>query len=107
MNVISQNPDCISVTISHLSLDEQTTVMDNTSVKMLFVEYRLCGIDLQETETPFSLPKPLPGKEIAFNFKKVFWVDHKNNYERRQYLASMLLPDDPEQGRVRFTGKTI
>lgn len=28
-----------------------------------------------------------------------FQVDMQKNYERRQYLAAMLLPDDPEQGR--------
>ena len=26
-------------------------------------------------------------------------VDMRKNYERRQHLASMLLPDDPEKGR--------
>ena len=28
-----------------------------------------------------------------------FHVDLKNNYTRRQYLASMLLPSDPDDGR--------
>ena len=29
----------------------------------------------------------------------VFHVDFDNFYERRQYLASMLLPEDPLDGR--------
>ncbi|VEL12464.1 unnamed protein product [Protopolystoma xenopodis] len=32
-----------------------------------------------------------------------FPVDFTHNYQRRQYLASMLLPDDPSQGRITFT----
>ena len=44
--------------------------MDNDSIKQLFVEYKFLGIDAQETETPFSLPKPQPGHQIQFNFSK-------------------------------------
>lgn len=36
-------------------------------------------------------------------FVTVFHVDHDHCYERRQYLASMLLPEDVDSGQVRFT----
>lgn len=32
-----------------------------------------------------------------------FHVDMAKNYSKRQYLAGMLLPDDPDGGRIRFT----
>lgn len=119
----------VTVTISHLSLNEKATVLNNDSVKQLFVAYNFLGIEPQELETPFSLPKPKANLPITYNFTKSKWlfdfhckliskfcqkvssnhwflacltafqVDMQKNYERRQYLAAMLLPDDPEQGR--------
>ena len=35
-----------------------------------------------------------------------FAVDYENNYERRQYLASMLLPNDPDEGRLVLLEQT-
>ncbi|XP_069113817.1 protein fantom-like isoform X2 [Argopecten irradians] len=93
----------VTITISHLSLEEGADVLHRDNIRQLFVAYNFLGIDPQELETPFSLPKPRPGQQIAFNFSKTFQVDIEKNYTRRQFLASMLLPDDPEQGRIRFT----
>lgn len=91
--------DTVSITISHLSLDDNAGVDDD---RQLFAAYQFLGIDPQELETPISLPKPKLGQQCTFNFSKTFKVDLKHNYERRQYLASMLLPDDPDNGRIRF-----
>ncbi|XP_052715363.1 X-linked retinitis pigmentosa GTPase regulator-interacting protein 1-like [Crassostrea angulata] len=103
---LSGNTDSVTVTISHLSLKEKAhvtcPVLNNDSVK-LFVAYNFLGIEPEELETPFSLPKPKANLPITYNFTKTFQVDMQENYERRQYLAAMLLPDDPEQGRIRFT----
>ena len=33
----------------------------------------------------------------------VFRVDYESQYERRQFLAARLLPDDGDEGRLRFT----
>ena len=44
--------------------------MENPNIQMLFVEYQFLGCPLQETEAPFSLPKPKPGGQITFNFNK-------------------------------------
>ncbi|XP_076449555.1 protein fantom-like isoform X2 [Babylonia areolata] len=95
--------DRVTVVVSHLSLEEESEVMANPSVQQLFVEYRFLGLPPQDTETPFALPKPRPFHTIAFNFSKTVDVDMEKNYERRQRLAAMLLPDDPDQGRIRFT----
>ncbi len=70
MLCLLQNPDIVVVTISHLSFEEGSSAMDNPDIKMLFVEYRLMGIPMEETETPFSLPKPKAHSQIVFNFRK-------------------------------------
>ncbi|XP_022337426.2 protein fantom-like isoform X1 [Crassostrea virginica] len=101
--VVNKAANTVTVTISHLSLNEKATVLSNDNVKQLFVAYNFLGIEPQELETPFSLPKPKANTSITYNFTKTFQVDMQKNYERRQYLAAMLLPDDPEQGRIRFT----
>ncbi|XP_052231915.1 protein fantom-like isoform X2 [Dreissena polymorpha] len=99
----SKPGNSVTVAINHISLEENSPAMENESIRQLFVEYKFLGIDPAETETPFSLPKPKPYHNIQFNFSKTFHVDFENNYQRRQYLASMLLPSDPDDGRIRFT----
>lgn len=99
----SKPGNSVTVAINHVSLEEGSNVMNNSDIRQLFVEYKFLGIDPQETETPFSLPKPKPYHNIQFNFSKTFHVDFEKNYQRRQYLASMLLPSDPDDGRIRFT----
>ena len=58
------------VGIHNFHLNEHATVHQNDAAKMLFVEYRLLGVSSEETETPYSLPKPPPGKQVSFNFVK-------------------------------------
>ncbi|XP_052817311.1 protein fantom-like isoform X2 [Mya arenaria] len=99
----SKPGNSVTVAINRVSLEEDSAAMANDHIKQLFVEYKFLGIDPQETETPFSLPKPKPYHNIQFNFSNTFHVDFENNYQRRQYLASMLLPTDPDDGRIRFT----
>jgi hypothetical protein len=60
----------VTVAINHVSLEEDADAMNNPSIRQLFVEYKFLGIDPQETETPFSLPKPKPYHNIQFNFSK-------------------------------------
>ena len=61
----------VKVVVSEVALDPGAPTLADPSVKMLFVEYRFLGEPLQETETPYSLPKPsVPGKAIVFNFNK-------------------------------------
>ncbi|XP_063439453.1 protein fantom-like isoform X8 [Mytilus trossulus] len=93
----------VTVTITHLVLSTGASVLDNESIRQLFVSYNFLGIKADELETPFSLPKPKAEQQINFNFSKTFHVDMAKNYPKRQYLAGMLLPDDPDGGRIRFT----
>ncbi|KAK6982601.1 protein fantom [Biomphalaria glabrata] len=93
----------VTIVIAELSLDEDSPPMLDENVKQLFVEYRFYGVDPSETETPFSLPKPKPHQTIQFNFSKTIPVDLDTHYERRRYLASMLLPNHQEKGRLKFT----
>ena len=58
------------VTIAHVRLEADAPILNNDAIQMLFVEYRFLGVPLEETETPFSLPKPKPDTQIAFNFTK-------------------------------------
>ena len=97
--------DLVTIEVGYLELDEESSLFDSRDIK-LYVEYRLPGISVEETETPFSLPVPRSNqrnKKMLFNFLKTFRVDFEENYQRRQHLAAMLLPDDPMQGRMRFT----
>nr|KAG5707913.1 hypothetical protein BaRGS_031644 [Batillaria attramentaria] len=95
--------DQVTVVVSHLTLDEESAVMINRDIKQLFVAYNFLGLPPDETETPFSLPKPKPYHSIHFNFSKTVQVDMEHHYERRQLLAAKLLPDDPEHGKIKFT----
>ncbi|KAL3860281.1 hypothetical protein ACJMK2_010423 [Sinanodonta woodiana] len=93
----------VTITITSLSLYPDSPPMHDDSIKQLFVEYKFLGIKPEETETPFSLPKPKPNSHIQFNFSNTFHVDFEKNYTRRQILASMLLPSHADKGRIRFT----
>ena len=57
----------MTVIVGQLSLNEEAPIEDN---KMLYIEYRFLGVPLEETETPYSLPRPDPYNEISFNFTK-------------------------------------
>ena len=60
----------MTVTVSHLSLEPDTPLMDSDLIQRLYVEYRFLGIAPEELETPFSLPKPKPYNHLVYNFKK-------------------------------------
>ncbi|KAK6185889.1 hypothetical protein SNE40_008027 [Patella caerulea] len=92
----------VIIVVSNLSLEEDSNAAQNDNINRLYVGYRFLGLPADETETPYSLPKPRNGKHIQFNFSKTIQVDLERNYDRRQKLAAMLLPSDPDKGRLRF-----
>ncbi len=94
--------ELVTIAISHLSLEPDSHIQFDDQITKLYVEYTFLGVPREETETPYSLPKPAPNKQISFNFTKTFHVDFRDHYERRQYLASMLLPTDSDLGRIKF-----
>ncbi|XP_038049511.1 protein fantom-like isoform X2 [Patiria miniata] len=100
---VAAGDNTVSVTIFHLSLEPDTPVITDDNVQRLYVEYHFLGLSGEETETPFSLPKPKAYHNLVYNFKKMFHVDAENNKLQRDYLVSMLHPDDATQGKIRFT----
>ena len=56
--------------ISSLSLNENAQdILDDDSIKLLFVEFGWPGVSREETET-VSLPKPKLGHYSSYNFQK-------------------------------------
>lgn len=54
--------------IVSLNLRAESQVAQDSSVVRLFVEYSF--LDLPTEETPMSLPKPLLGRSINYNYSK-------------------------------------
>ncbi|XP_067934908.1 protein fantom-like [Watersipora subatra] len=95
--------EIVVVEVSHLTIREDAQLMSNPDIRRLFVAYNFLAVNPADLETPISLPKPKKaGQQLTFNFRKVFHVDTESNYERRQYLASMLLPNSPDNGGIVF-----
>lgn len=69
-SVASTAVDSMSITVESFTLETDSSIESNTHVCNLFVEYQFLDFDYGELETPTSLPKPLPGETITFNFKK-------------------------------------
>ncbi|KAL3313872.1 X-linked retinitis pigmentosa GTPase regulator-interacting protein 1, partial [Cichlidogyrus casuarinus] len=74
--------------------------------RQVFVEYELFGSASVE-ESPASRlveDRQMRGQlKAVLDYEKTFEVDFKNNYEKRQFLASLLLPDDPSGGCLKLT----
>ncbi|XP_056137838.1 protein fantom [Lampris incognitus] len=91
----------IRVEIVSLSLRPESHVAQDHSIVRLFVEYSL--LDLPSEETPLSLPKPLPGQSIHYNYSNVIHVDVENNRARRELLKGVLEGHNPQIESIRFT----
>ncbi|XP_011474699.1 protein fantom isoform X3 [Oryzias latipes] len=91
----------IRLEIVSLSLRPQSRLAQDDSVVRLFVEYSF--LDLPTEETPLSLPKPLPGRSINYNYSKVIPVDPESNAARRSLLKEVLQGQSPQMERIRFT----
>ncbi|XP_036431858.1 protein fantom isoform X2 [Colossoma macropomum] len=91
----------IRVEIVSLSLKPDSRVSVDSSVVRLFVEY--CFLDLPTVETPLSLPKPLPGQSIYYNYSNVIHVDVENNQARRHTLRAVLEGRNRKLENVKFT----
>lgn len=62
--------DLVTVSINHVKFHADAPIYGDDDIKKLFVEYRFLGVDPEETETEFALPKPPPDTPINFNFTK-------------------------------------
>ena len=70
-NNSAEDNHTISINISHVRLNNGSPLLEDSKVKMLYVAYQFLGESPEETETPFSMPKPSqPDVPIIFNFNK-------------------------------------
>ncbi|XP_073461108.1 protein fantom isoform X2 [Aquarana catesbeiana] len=91
----------ICIEIMSLSLDNDSEVVQNESIKKLFVEYKLGSFPAEET--PMSLPKPRNGQLIHFNYSNVVHLDKANNQSKRNSIRTLLEDPDPSSGSIKFT----
>ncbi|XP_063053113.1 protein fantom [Engraulis encrasicolus] len=96
-----QPSERIRVEVVSLSLRDGGRVASDRSIRRLFVEYSV--LDLPSVETPLSLPKPLPGHTIHYNYSNVIHVDVEKNQARRQALRAMLDGRAKHHESIRFT----
>ncbi|XP_048372367.1 X-linked retinitis pigmentosa GTPase regulator-interacting protein 1 isoform X2 [Sphaerodactylus townsendi] len=94
--------DRIRVEVVSLSLHPDSEPVSNEAIQQLYVEYRFPGLPLAETETPFSLRKPLGGQEIYFHFSKVIKLDPDPASIQRQLMFAMLAAEEPQHSQLQF-----
>lgn len=85
--------------IVSLNLKPDSRVSTDSSVVRLFVEYNL--LDLPSEETPLSLPKPLPGHSIYYNYshgthRPLNTHRHTHNIHTTQNTAFILTKSEDE-----------
>ncbi|XP_075709074.1 X-linked retinitis pigmentosa GTPase regulator-interacting protein 1 [Rhinoderma darwinii] len=93
----------IRVEVASLTLDPCSHVVTDKSVERVFVEFHFPGVPLEETETPFSLRKPVHGEEIFYHFSKAIYIDGENHADRRHFLYMLLDGSETAGERVRLT----
>ncbi|XP_068116606.1 protein fantom isoform X2 [Hyperolius riggenbachi] len=91
----------LRIEIISLSLNIDSEVVKNDTVKRLFVEYKLGN--LPPEETPHSLPKPTNGKPIYYNYSNVIHLDKSNNQPKRDSIRAALMDPLPDSGSIKFT----
>ncbi|XP_015275918.1 PREDICTED: X-linked retinitis pigmentosa GTPase regulator-interacting protein 1 [Gekko japonicus] len=103
---MQEPPELVSmkscVEVVSLSLHPDSEPVANEGIQQLYVEYHFPGVPLEETETPFSLRKPLGGQEIYFHFSKVIKLDPDPASIQRQLLFSMLVVEEPPHNQLQF-----
>ncbi|CAH8538295.1 unnamed protein product [Schistosoma turkestanicum] len=99
----------VKIELHGLQLTDLTSLSKNhtTLPCQIFVEYSFLGCKepFETGSYPLVEWKDNNDKNILkanFYYSKLFPVDYTNNYERRQYLASYLLPEDPNNGNLMF-----
>ena len=94
-NVSSESVIIIDIVEFHPS--ESAQFLLDESVGRLYVEYSFLDLDIAETETPISLPKPTEvARPVVFNFRKVVPVTN----DRRQVLSDMI---KSKNGNITFS----
>ncbi|VDP25263.1 unnamed protein product [Schistosoma mattheei] len=80
--------------------------MNPSLPNQLFIEYSFLGYKEPFETGSYPLIEWIDNNKnilkANFYYSKTFPVDFTKNYERRQYLASYLLPEDPNNGNLIF-----
>ena len=59
---------------------------------LIYVDYEFLNYDIEELETPNSIPIPAPGESVLFNFQKMFdFQSSPDSENKRKMLQGMLL----------------
>ncbi|KAM9302046.1 protein fantom [Gastrophryne carolinensis] len=90
----------IRIEIISLSLNVDSEVIQNETIKRLFVEYKLGNLPAEET--PVSLPKPTNGQLIHYNYSNVIHLDKTNNQSKRDSVRSALNDPNSNSGSIKF-----
>ncbi|XP_014599613.1 PREDICTED: uncharacterized protein LOC106784511 [Polistes canadensis] len=92
--------DTIVIQIASVNLFENSSVMRDDDVHLLYVEYSFLGYRGADMETE-SLPKPkIPRKPLIYNFTKTFPIDEKYHAIERNTLRAML--DESINPNIKF-----
>ncbi|CAL8097548.1 unnamed protein product [Calicophoron daubneyi] len=94
----------VRVDLHDIEINSSFYKLKNSKVQKLFVEYTFLGYpDPLETESSILVGRSGRKMKAELNYSTTFDVDFAKNYERRQHLARLLLPEDPNQGNLVFT----
>ncbi|KAG9475181.1 hypothetical protein GDO78_003572 [Eleutherodactylus coqui] len=91
----------IRIEITSLSLEVNSEVAQNETIRRLFVEYKLCNLPAEET--PVSLPKPTDGKKIHYNYTSVIHLDKASNQTNRDGIRTALQDPNSSNASIKFT----
>ncbi|KAF5401895.1 hypothetical protein PHET_04671, partial [Paragonimus heterotremus] len=101
------NDGHVQIQLHRVEFDKVPEQLDRSRMRRVFVEYQfLDHANPLETASCILLPPSTKGDAkllVELNYSKTFQIDFEKNYERRQYMASLLLPEDPHKGHITFT----
>uniref|UniRef100_A0AA85J0F7 C2 domain-containing protein n=1 Tax=Trichobilharzia regenti TaxID=157069 RepID=A0AA85J0F7_TRIRE len=102
----STDDNQVKIELHGLHLTDLSKIPNNQIPSQIFVEYSFLGYKEPFETGSYPLTEWMDnGRKILksnFYYSKTFPVDFTNNYEQRQYLASLLLPQDPNNGKLVF-----
>lgn len=79
-----------------MELIPNTDVMNDASIKQLYIEYAFLSIKGHLMETPQSLPKPInPADILKYNYRKTFDLNLKKCDKQMKILSAMLERNSP------------
>ncbi|KAF8566898.1 hypothetical protein P879_04945 [Paragonimus westermani] len=101
------NDSPVQIQLHRVEFDKLLEQLNQSAMRRVFVEYQFPGYanPLETASCILQTPSSKNGAKLfaELNYSKTFQIDFVKNYERRQYMASLLLPKDPHQGHIRFT----